>query len=444
MKIKFIIVSILSALCLLIYPIISIINDSVDVYYFLYILFMIVGIFIFLIVHELGHLLFGLLSGYEFISFQFFTNIIFKDTDGKIRTEKRKNRAVLGQCIMKYPKKKNYNVIMYHVGGGILNLTFGLIFIVLYILYPNGFLGAIFMAFASVNLLFMVTNLFPLNYPTTNDGYNIYRYIKNKDVNKLYEEYLDISIDIRNNVEFKNLSLLEHISKSNEKEVFFANHLYHQFYKELDLFKFDEAKETLEELFKTHKEKKSNAYYACLFEKIYFYGIYMNNEVEIKKCYDEIPKKIKKSLFKLQINNYLKVAYVVAQYVEYNPNKAKKMKENYKKLVEKEFVANQVLMEKDLLMMHPFERKVNFVNNQEKIEKYSYASLNGYKIYFVNREMINEEINIEHEINSLFKDENTNYLDINGNIYIFEAILYKGKIIYDITELEMVKMEITE
>ena len=69
------------------------------------ILFLITGVISFIlhiIVHEAGHLFFGLLSGYKFISFRVFDFKIIKDENGKLKIRFERLAGTGGQCLMRY------------------------------------------------------------------------------------------------------------------------------------------------------------------------------------------------------------------------------------------------------------------------------------------------------------------------------------------------------
>ena len=74
------------------------------------------------VLHELGHLLFGLLSGYQFVSFRFGPRLLA-------------SCGLLCRCVMAPPELDEdgyFPVSLYSLGGIILNLLSGLLFLWLY------------------------------------------------------------------------------------------------------------------------------------------------------------------------------------------------------------------------------------------------------------------------------------------------------------------------
>lgn len=92
-----------------------------------------------IIIHEGGHFLFGLLSGYEFASFRI-GNMMFVKNNDKITYKRYHIPGTGGQCLMIPPDVKNdkydFPNFLYSLGGVILNFIFGGICLILYIMLP--------------------------------------------------------------------------------------------------------------------------------------------------------------------------------------------------------------------------------------------------------------------------------------------------------------------
>lgn len=128
-----------------------------------------------IIVHEAGHLVFGLISGYEFSSFRI-GNMMFLKEDGKIRLRRFSIAGTAGQCLMSPPDLVDGKmpVVLYNLGGCIFNLIASAIFGVLACVRgedPIEFI--IFVAFVVIGVAFALTNGIPLMVgPISNDGHN--------------------------------------------------------------------------------------------------------------------------------------------------------------------------------------------------------------------------------------------------------------------------------
>ena len=128
-----------------------------------------------IIVHEAGHLVFGLISGYEFSSFRIGNMMILKE-DGKIRLRRFSIAGTAGQCLMSPPDLVDGKmpVVLYNLGGCFFNLIVSVIFGVLACVSgENPIEFIIFVAFAVIGVAFALTNGIPLMVgPISNDGHN--------------------------------------------------------------------------------------------------------------------------------------------------------------------------------------------------------------------------------------------------------------------------------
>lgn len=128
-----------------------------------------------IIVHEAGHLVFGLVSGYQFLSFRIGNLMLLKE-DGKIKLRKFSIAGTAGQCLMSPPDLVDGKipVVLYNLGGCILNLIFSAIFgIAAYIRGEHPFEFIIYVAITVIGVAFALTNGIPLMVgPISNDGHN--------------------------------------------------------------------------------------------------------------------------------------------------------------------------------------------------------------------------------------------------------------------------------
>lgn len=118
------------------------------------------------ITHELGHLIFGYLTGYRFISYRIFSLTLLKE-NGKFRFCRTSVPGTAGQCLMAPPRKKDgkYPFVLYHLGGillcGILSLIPMVISIFLISAKPT--LGMCLFLFGFVSFVANLLNAIPTN-----------------------------------------------------------------------------------------------------------------------------------------------------------------------------------------------------------------------------------------------------------------------------------------
>ena len=128
-----------------------------------------------IIIHEAGHLIFGLLSGYEFISFRVGSITIVKD-QGKFKLKKFKIKGTGGQCLM-MPKTNNYeeiNYVLYNLGGILMNFIASIICLLILILVDtNQYIKVMLSEFILIGVICVISNGIPMKIGgISNDGYN--------------------------------------------------------------------------------------------------------------------------------------------------------------------------------------------------------------------------------------------------------------------------------
>ena len=145
------------------------------VMYGLYMLLSVVAVTIQLVIHEAGHLVFGLLTGYGFSSFRIF-NIDISKRDGRIVIGNKKVAGTGGQCLMVPPEYNNgdFPYILYNLGGMILNLVSSVIFALLYIPARDvPILNTLLLELVVVGVFYAILNGIPMQTKEIpNDGYN--------------------------------------------------------------------------------------------------------------------------------------------------------------------------------------------------------------------------------------------------------------------------------
>ena len=104
------------------------------------VLILVVAYFLQIIIHELGHLIFGLMTGYRFKSFRIGSLMLIRNADGKLSFKRLSIAGTAGQCLMGPPDIENGKImhILYNFGGVIANLTAAVIFDILYIYSADG------------------------------------------------------------------------------------------------------------------------------------------------------------------------------------------------------------------------------------------------------------------------------------------------------------------
>lgn len=133
------------------------------------------AMFFHIIVHEAGHLVFGLLTGYEFSSFRIASFMWLKE-DGKLTLKRLSIAGTGGQCLMIPPEMRDGKIplVLYNLGGSLGNLIVGALFLLGHLLCPAElFLSPLLLIFAAVGFMTAMMNGIPMHLGTVdNDGYN--------------------------------------------------------------------------------------------------------------------------------------------------------------------------------------------------------------------------------------------------------------------------------
>lgn len=134
------------------------------------------GYYLHIILHETGHLLFGLISGYQFVSWRVGVWEIAKEAGG-FRLKRVSSYLAPGQCLMGPPlcEPDQIPYLWYNLGGGIMNLLTAMTAVLLLHFVPFLPVLRIFMAvFAVLGTALGLINLIPLKLSgIPNDGHNI-------------------------------------------------------------------------------------------------------------------------------------------------------------------------------------------------------------------------------------------------------------------------------
>lgn len=109
------------------------------------------------LIHETGHLILGLLTGYHFVSYKFLW-LKLTDTGAGMKLNIC-GIYPLGQCLM-YPVKSKADPKMLILGGPVFNLVFGILFIICGFTISKTIYGIIALYLGSMDITTGIYNLF--------------------------------------------------------------------------------------------------------------------------------------------------------------------------------------------------------------------------------------------------------------------------------------------
>lgn len=287
-------------------------------------------------VHEAGHLLFGLLTGYEFLSYRIGKLMIVKQ-NGKLSFKKYSLAGTGGQCLMAPPEMKNgrFPVVLYNLGGSILNLISCAISAALYFIFENiPVASTVFLISAITGLLYALLNGVPMNLGTIdNDGQNALSIRKSEKSMQSFHIQLLLTIELTNGKKLKDMPEEWFAVPSDEEMknsisaaigVFCCNRF-------MDMQNFTEAERLITHLISIDSGIVGIHRNLLLCDLLYCKLISKAPKEKI----DELLTKDMKKILKASTNNpsALRTQYAYALIDEKNEKKAEKIKKKFNKVL---------------------------------------------------------------------------------------------------------------
>ena len=204
--------------------------------------------------HEVGHLLFGLASGYKFSSIRLYKYAIVKDDSG-FHVKKFNIQGTGGQCIMTLPEDTDPSRVpffWYNAGGVIVNILLFAISILVLSCCDLGMVAeSFFIMLAFTGAFIALTNGVPLSFNgLCNDGRNILLLTRNKRSRRFFLRMMQTASELSRGKRLKDMprEWFEDIPVDSPKDYFLlANRINYAALLE-DSGLFDEARRVYEEI----------------------------------------------------------------------------------------------------------------------------------------------------------------------------------------------------
>ncbi len=299
------------------------------------------------VIHEGGHLIFGLMTGYKFSSFRILNVMLLKNNDG-YHLKSYSLAGTAGQCILiapEYDSKKSYPYVLYNAGGVLMNVVTALI-VFLLVGKTEGFAYQFMFMLGILSVYFALTNGVPLTISgVNNDGKNIVELAKGKD--NIYGFYLSMKINalLSEGYRIKDMpkKYFEIVTK-NLNNTFVATRLAYAENYYFDLHDFKKSKELLNKmifekngLIPLHKELSKIDLLTINFLEGDFDTSIINKTTEqlLKSMTDNI--------------SVIRYNYAKALLVEDDEAKANKLLEKFEKVAKKYPYQGEVATERDII-----------------------------------------------------------------------------------------------
>ena len=305
-----------------------------------------------LIVHEAGHLVFGLLTGYEFCSFRIASFMWLKE-DGKLKLKRLTMVGTGGQCLMAPPDIKDGKIplVLYNLGGSFNNIILGVLFLAGHLLCSDiPFLSPLLLIFAVVGFVIAMMNGIPMRMGTVdNDGYNAFALSKNKEAVEAFWVQLKVAEQGSKGVRIKDMPSEWFAVPTDEamknsmvatRCVFTCNRL-------MDAGKFEEADALMAHLLEIDSGIVGLHRNFMMCDRIYVELIKENRSDVIANMMTKEQKKFMKAMKRFP--SVLRVQYALALLFEKDTAKAEKIKNEFENIARTYPYSTDIESERELI-----------------------------------------------------------------------------------------------
>lgn len=314
---------------------------------------MYVAIFLQIILHEAGHLLFGRMTGYRFSSFRIGSLMWIKE-DGRLCFRRLSIAGTGGQCLMVPPDMVDGKVpfVLYNLGGSFVNLFSAALFIGLYFLCRRiPIVSVLLVMLAVIGVAFAFVNGIPMRLGVVdNDGYNALALGKNSEALRSFWIQMKINEQIVKGVRIKDMPdqwfyipTAESMKNSMVAVigVFTCNRL-------MDAMEFDRADEQMKELLQMETGIIGLHRSLMAVDRIYCELIKENRPEVLEEMLDRQQKKFMKSM--KNFPSVLRTEYAYALLAEKDMAKAETIKCRFDKNARTYPHPNEIVGERELMI----------------------------------------------------------------------------------------------
>ncbi len=304
------------------------------------------------VVHEAGHLIFGLLTGYKYSSFRI-GSFMWVKSDGKLHLKRFSLAGTGGQCLMAPPDMAEGKIpyVLYNFGGCFANIVVSVIpLIPVLILWEVSYWRFMVVLWSVIGLFFAFTNGIPMKLQgMPNDGHNAMSLGKSPEALKAF--WLQMKIN-------EQVSLGKHLKELPEEwfalpskegmqnsmiatiAVFACNRL-------MDAAKYAEAEELMERLIKEKSGMVGIHKQLLKADLVYCEMVGENRTEKLEEFYDEDLQKFLKAMKKSP--STFRVEYLYAKYIEKDEKKAQIAMAAFEKVAKNYPYPHEVVTEREMI-----------------------------------------------------------------------------------------------
>lgn len=322
--------------------------------------FLYLSFFIHIVLHETGHLIFGLMSGYQFSSFRIGTHMLMKE-NGKLVHRKIKIAGTGGQCLMIPPEMVDgkFPVVLYNLGGSIVNLVVAALMIPVFVAIDKSSVFALFVfLFIAMGAITGLSNGIPMRTKTVdNDGYNAISLGKSREAMRAFWIQMKTNEQLTKGIRTKDMpeEWFEVPSDDAMKNPMVATIGVYAASRMMDQHRFEEAGKLIDYMLKIETGMVALHRNLLICDQIYLELIGQNRSDRVEALYTKELKKFMKAM--KTFPSVIRLEYAYRLLAEHDPESAAKSMAAFEKVAATYPYPNDINTEREL--MEIVDDKVN-------------------------------------------------------------------------------------
>lgn len=322
--------------------------------------FLYLSFFIHIVLHETGHLIFGLMSGYQFSSFRIGTHMLMKE-NGKLVHRKIKIAGTGGQCLMIPPEMVDgkFPVVLYNLGGSIVNLVVAALMIPVFVAIDKSSVFALFVfLFIAMGAITGLSNGIPMRTKTVdNDGYNAISLGKSREAMRAFWIQMKTNEQLTKGIRTKDMpeEWFEVPSDDAMRNPMVATIGVYAASRMMDQHRFEEAGKLIDYMLKIETGMVALHRNLLICDQIYLELIGQNRSDRVEALYTKELKKFMKAM--KTFPSVIRLEYAYRLLAEHDPESAAKSMAAFEKVAATYPYPNDINTEREL--MEIVDDKVN-------------------------------------------------------------------------------------
>ena len=319
---------------------------------FLGIIGMFIAFIFHVVTHEAGHLIFGLLSGYRFVSFRIGSLTLVR-AKKQWKLKRFNIPGTGGQCLMRPPaidEQGNFPARLYNLGGILVNLVFSILFTALAIVVDNPDVKVIMVASAGMGYIMFLSNGIPLKVGgIANDGQNVLSMDKDPVGKRCFYIQLELNARLSEGERMRDLpyELVKIEEDSELKNPLVASGKLFEYYWYVDQLQFEKAEQVLNAFEPVWNQIIPLIRNMIAVERIYLEIIHKNRQEVVEELLTrEVRTYIKNAKYDVHAN---RIKYGLALREDRESKDTKSAKEQFLKNVQNNPVEGEALMSLELV-----------------------------------------------------------------------------------------------